>query len=50
MVTLLEREFVNGAKVNHTLQTKVNHLFHIFVTSLIPNENVFKLNITKSFN
>jgi hypothetical protein len=50
MVTLLERELVDDAKVNHTLQTKATHLFHIFITSLIPNENALKLNIIKSFN
>jgi hypothetical protein len=42
MVTLLERKSVDGAKVNCTLQTKASHLFHIFVTSLIPNENALK--------
>jgi hypothetical protein len=50
MVTLLEIELVDGAKVNCTLQTKASHLFQFFVTSLIPNENALKLNITKSFN
>jgi len=50
IVTLLERELVDGAKVNCILQIKASHLFQIFVTSLIPNENSLKLNITKSFN
>jgi hypothetical protein len=48
MVTLLERKLVDGAKVNCTLQTKASHLFHIFVTSLIPNENALKQILEKA--